>query len=154
LKVDQFQYAFVHAAGNAWVNIESMMPTMSEAIVYMKKGTKYAAIHNINVMNEAVPYCLMKGYERFVSELYIPEKTIVKEKERYIWDFKKVRTTEGKTLFEQCGFCRFRFICEGPWKEYPLKFGSDEFIPVPGKPITSKEEILNNYEEFPLIPKD
>ncbi len=153
LKVDQFQYAFMHAVGNAWVNFNSMMAPAKEAAEYMKKGIRYAVEHGVMVMAEAMPFCLMKGYERYVSELYIP-KTMIREKDFWIKDFEKIRKKEGKMRFDQCKQCRFLPICEGPWKEYPERMGQDEFQPVPGEWVYSKEDILNNPNEFPILPKE
>jgi radical SAM protein with 4Fe4S-binding SPASM domain len=47
-----------------------------------------------------------------------------------VHDFKKVKITEGKAKFPQCRTCKYDNVCEGPWREYPEKFGIDEFIPV------------------------
>jgi MoaA/NifB/PqqE/SkfB family radical SAM enzyme len=151
LDVNQFQFAFVHIMGNAFENKESIVPIASTTSLYMKKGLIIGINAKKRVMVEAMPYCLMKGYERYVTELYIPE-TMVREKDFWIKDFEKVRRTEGKTLFSQCKECRFRLICEGPWREYPELMGKDEFKPVPGEVIKNKKEILDNYEDFPVVP--
>ena len=150
--VDQFQFAFMHAVGNADVNFNSMMASASEASKFMRRGMRIGLDNGAMVMSEAMPYCLMKGFERYVAELYIPQ-TSIKEKDRYIKDFAEIRKREGKMLFPQCKECRFRFICEGPWREYPERMGNDEFQPVEGKPIMKKEDILNNHEDFPLFPE-
>lgn len=145
LKVDQFQFAFVHAQGNAWNNYEQMMPVMSLAVPYIKRGLQIGIDAGINVMTEAVPYCLMKGYEKYVAELYIP-KTIVREYKQWVEDFEKIRKNEGKGLFEQCKECRYRLICEGPWKEYPERMGTDEFKPVKGPLVKDPDEIIFDKE--------
>ncbi|HDP73640.1 MAG TPA: radical SAM protein [Candidatus Woesearchaeota archaeon] len=152
LDVEQFQFAFVHIMGNALENKESIVPIVSMASVYIKKGLLIGIKGRKKVMAEAMPYCLMQGYERYVTELYIPD-TMVREKDMWIKDFEKVRRTQGKMLFSQCKDCRFRLICEGPWREYPEMMGEDEFRPVPGKVVESKREVLDNYDEFPVIPK-
>jgi len=152
LNVDQFQFAFVHALGNAAKYYEKMMPVMSLAMPYLKKGLKIGINAGIGVMIEAVPYCMLKGYERYAAELYMPD-TMIKEPNFWIDNFEEVRKREGKKLFPQCKDCRFRFVCEGPWKEYPEHMGIDEFKPVPGPVIKSKKEILSNENEFPIVPR-
>jgi MoaA/NifB/PqqE/SkfB family radical SAM enzyme len=72
LKVDQFQFAFVHAVGNAYTNFDEMMPRVSKAAPYIKKGLQIGIDNNISVMAEAMPLCTMKGYEKYCSEFYIP----------------------------------------------------------------------------------
>ena len=142
LHVDQFQYAFVHALGSAQDNIEEMMPYKTLAVPYLKKGIDIAEKNGIRVMAESVPFCLMEGYERYVSELYIPD-TRIEEKDRVIDDFKAAKTeTKSKIKSEDCKRCRFYDVCEGPWREYPENFGWDEFVPVEGDRITNPEDIL------------
>lgn len=129
LKVDQFQYAFVHAMGNSKENFEEMVPYKTLAIPYVKRGIDIAVKNNVKVMVEAVPFCLLVGYEKYVTELYIPP-TRIEERNRVIEDFKKSKEF-SKKKFSQCKLCRYDDICEGPWREYPEKFGDSEFIPVP-----------------------
>ncbi len=145
IKVDQFQYAFVHAMGNALENIDNMLPKKSEAIPYLQKGIDIAKKNKIFCMVEAVPYCFMKGYEKHVSELYIPP-TRIEERNRVIKDFKKSKMEQGKVRGPNCPKCRYFKICEGPWNEYPEQYGWDEFIPVEGTPIESTLEILEGDE--------
>jgi MoaA/NifB/PqqE/SkfB family radical SAM enzyme len=76
LTVDQFQYAFVHAMGSAADNFEQMVPQKSLVIPYIQRGIDVAVKGNVRVMVEAIPFCLMKGYEKYVSELYIPPTRI------------------------------------------------------------------------------
>ncbi|MBU0758343.1 MAG: radical SAM protein [Nanoarchaeota archaeon] len=141
LGVNQFQLAFVHAGGNAYDNFDKMVPWVSMAAPYMHKGLDVGIKAEISVMAEAMPYCVMKGYEKYVSEMYIPE-TEIRDDGAYDPDFTKTRQTEGKIKFEKCMKCKYDLICEGPWKEYPEKRGDEEFVPVPGDKIKSHDEIL------------
>jgi hypothetical protein len=59
-------------------------------------------------------------------------------------DFDKIRRSQGKVKFPQCRRCRFDKVCEGPWKEYPERFGSDEFVPVPGKKVKDQCQIIKH----------
>ncbi|MCK4521729.1 MAG: radical SAM protein [Nanoarchaeota archaeon] len=129
LKVDQFQFAFVHPIGNAYKYYDEIIPRMGLAVPYIKKGLQIGIDANISVMAEAIPYCMMKGYEKYVSENFIPETKIIEPK-MTIEDYKKSRMKEGKTKFLQCKQCKYDKICEGPWKEYPEKKGNKEFKPV------------------------
>ena len=130
LKVDQFQLAFVHAIGNAWDNYEEMVPKMSETVPYIKEAIDIGIKNNIFVMVEAVPFCLMEGYEKHISENYIPETVIRGVDFQNTDDYKNQRMSSGKKKFPQCKNCKYDQICEGVWKEYPEKFGEKEFIPV------------------------
>ncbi len=141
LGVSQYQFAFMHGMGNAMKNFEQMMPSVSLAAPYIHKGLQVGIDAGMKVMAEAMPYCMMKGYERYVSELYIPD-TEVRLPDSVDPDFARTRKESGKMKFPQCSECRYELICEGPWKEYPERMGSDEFVPVPGKKVRSREEIL------------
>jgi len=134
LKVDQFQFAFVHAVGNAEKYYDQMMPSISMAEPFIKKGLQIGIDNNIKVMAEAMPFSTMEGYEKYCSELYIPS-TEIRDINFYDPAFEKTRKEYGKSKFQQCNECKFDLICEGPWREYPEKRGSDEFKPILGEKI-------------------
>jgi len=129
LRVDQFQLAFVHPIGNAYKNFDSIVPRISMAAPFIKEGLQIGIDAGITVMAEAMPYCLMKGYENYISERYIPP-TEIRDAGFVIDDFTTAKKIHGKAKFEQCKKCKFNDICEGPWKEYPERFGSEEFTPI------------------------
>jgi len=133
LKVDQFQLAFVHPVGNAQKYFGKVVPRMDNVSPHIKKALKIAENNGYEpgkAMVEAFPPCLMKGYEDFCSELYMPRHNRVMDLDQDIEDFEKWRKESGKRKFLQCKKCKFNSICEGPWREYPEKFGSKEFKPV------------------------
>lgn len=130
LKVDQFQFAFVHIMGNALKNYRNIVPRISQVTSYLKKGLDTGIKSGIRVMAEAVPLCLMKGYERYASEFYIPN-TQIKEVAWQIDSFEEVRKNSGKKKFLSCMECKWDTYCEGPWKEYPQLFSEKEFTPIP-----------------------
>jgi MoaA/NifB/PqqE/SkfB family radical SAM enzyme len=141
LKVDQSQLAFIHPVGNAWENFDMLVPKKSEVMPFVHQALDVGREAGLAMMIEAYPYCFMSGYEKHCSELYMPETDIM-DREGLIKDFKHVRTEAGKKKFPQCRECRFDLICEGPWKEYPERYGSDEFTPVPG-PIAKPSDIVD-----------
>jgi len=143
LKVDQFQFAFVHPIGNAKKNFDTVVPRMTLAMPYIKKGLQIGIDAGISVMAEATPYCMMKGYENYVSERFIPE-TEIKTGISFDKDHKKTRMIEGKIKFPQCKKCKYNPVCEGPWKEYYEGFGNSEFNPINYNQI--KKEKNNNLE--------
>lgn len=129
LKVDQFQLAFVHPTGNAYTYFDSIVPVMSRVKPYLHKGLQIGIDAGIRVMAEAMPYCMMQGYEEHIAEGIVPP-TEIKAGDSFVDNFIEIRKTEGKIKFKQCKKCKYSIVCEGPWKEYPEKFGPGEFIPV------------------------
>jgi len=130
LDVDQFQFAFVHPMGNAWKNFEEVVPNISEAAPYIHEGLLIGIKNEKRVMAEAMPYCLMQGFEAFVAEIFIPKTEVRGKKYQNTNDFTKVRKLYGKAKFPQCKQCKYDNICEGPWREYPTIRGIKEFKPV------------------------
>ncbi|MEM4662728.1 MAG: radical SAM protein [Candidatus Diapherotrites archaeon] len=141
LNVDQYQFAFIHCVGNAKKNIDTLLPKKSEVMPYLHKALDIGINAGIKVMVEAYPYCFMRGYEKYCSELYMPPAEIM-DAEGIVEDFDKLRRETGKLKGPRCKECRYDLICEGPWKEYPEKFGWDEFVPVDGPKIKNPGEIL------------
>lgn len=129
LGVYQYQFAFVHAMGNALKNFKQVVPRKTDVIPYVKKGLKAGLKMNIRVMAEAIPLCLMRGFEQCVSEFHMPS-TDIWEKGYTVENFEFVRKNEAKTRFSQCKPCKHFLICEGPWKEYPQFYGAEEFQPI------------------------
>lgn len=130
LDVDQFQFAFVHAMGNAKKNYENIVPIMSLAAPYVHKGLQIGIDAGKKVMAEAMPYCMMQGYEEYIAERIIPETEVRGKEFQNTNDFTKLRITKGKIKFPQCKQCRYNLVCEGPWKDYPEKMGNKEFVPI------------------------
>ncbi|MBL7081491.1 MAG: radical SAM protein [Candidatus Omnitrophica bacterium] len=128
LKIDQFQFAFVHILGNARQYYTEVVPRVSAVAPYVKKGLDIGIKAGLRVMVEAIPFCLMKDYEKYLSEFFIPP-TQVKEVGWQIDKFEETRKTQGKKKFLTCVNCKWYSLCEGPWKEYPELFGEKEFKP-------------------------
>lgn len=122
------QLAFIHITGRA-ANASQFVPKISTASKKIKECVEIGKKHNINVTSEAIPYCLLRGYEKKVSELYFNDDIIVFDKQGEI-HFSKYRKNDFKSKCEECKKCIFYNICEGPWKEYPELYGWDEFVPI------------------------
>jgi len=129
LGVNQYQFAFIHISGRAEENKDWIVPQKSKIIKYIKKGLDIGIKANKKVMTEAIPYCLMKGYEDYIAEKVIPP-SVVYDAGFVVEDYHKYRRDKGKAKGPDCSKCKYNKICEGPWKEYPEIFGWDEFEPI------------------------
>ena len=129
LRVPQFQFAFVHAMGAALTNFDAMVPRKSRVEPYVKQALEIGLDNGARAMTEAIPYCFMQGYEPCVAEAVIPD-TKVFDAAMVIDDFTAFRKARGKAMGPPCKACRMNARCEGPWKEYPERFGWDEFKPL------------------------
>jgi len=128
--VQQFQMAYVHIAGSAASNADWLVARKSEIISSVLNAMDIGRDAGIACMTEAIPYCLMVGYENHVAEQIIPESMIF-DGARTIANYGEYRRNEGKAKRTECSSCRYFHKCEGPWREYPERFGWDEFVPVP-----------------------
>lgn len=129
LGVSQYQFAFVHIVGTAAENSRRIVPRKTAVMPYVKKGLDLGIKSGIPCFTEAIPFCLMKGYEACVAERIIPAGPVV-DADRFIKDYGVYRRTEGKARGPGCPDCKYFNICEGPWREYPALYGWDEFVPV------------------------
>jgi MoaA/NifB/PqqE/SkfB family radical SAM enzyme len=129
LGVEQYQFAFAHALGNAGDNFESIIPRLEIIEPFVKNGLDIGISAGKPVMTEAIPYCFMRDYEKYVAEKIIPDTKIF-DFGKIDHDFTKTRRNEGKKRGPECPQCAFYQECEGPWREYPEKFGWQEFKPI------------------------
>jgi len=129
LGIDQYQLAFIHANGGASESFDELVPRMSSTLPFLYKALDYGIKHGSFVETEAYPYCLMRGYELYIAERYIPTRTVVKEYGKS-YEFDCIRKEQAKIKFSQCNRCDFNTQCEGTWKEYPERFGDEEFKPI------------------------
>ena len=132
LKVDHFQFAFVHIIGTAMKNKKWIVPKKKLIMKYVRKGLDIGLSNGINCFTEAIPYCFMKGYEHCVAEQLIPEGPVA-DADIYVESYGDYRRNEGKVKHKKCKKCLYFEKCEGPWREYPEIYGWDEFIPIKKK---------------------
>ena len=128
LGIHQAQFAFVHALGAAEQNFAEVVPRYGRLLPFLHEALRLGEGAGIRMMTEAVPFCLMVGLERFVAERFMPSTAIV-DGQRRIDDYADYRWNEGKLRGPPCAGCSWVGRCEGPWREYPERFGWDEFNP-------------------------
>lgn len=131
LGVDQFQLAFVHPVGAAGENVTRVVPRMEIAAPFMMRGLDVGLKAGLKVFTEAVPCCILPGYESCVVESRIPDTKVV-DGGVTVEDYREYRLTEGKLKGPDCPDCVHFETCEGPWREYPETYGFGEFRPVRG----------------------
>ena len=129
LGVDQFQFAFIHISGRAAANSDWIVPEKKKLLPYLQRALDIGLKAGKPVYTEAIPYCLLRGYEQCIAERIIPESSVY-DIDFFIKDYGNYRKTKGKAKGVHCHECRYDKICEGPWKEYPDLYGWSEFIPV------------------------
>jgi len=115
--------------GSAAKNFDNIVPRMALVTPYLKRAIDIGRYFKKEVMTEAIPYCFLQGYEDCISENIMPNMKIF-DLNFIVSDFTKARVAEGKLKGPNCRKCKYFKVCEGPWREYPQKFGWDEFKPI------------------------
>jgi MoaA/NifB/PqqE/SkfB family radical SAM enzyme len=136
LGVDQLQLAFVHPVGTAGTEFQQVVPRMELAAPYLAAALQVGLDAGRRVYTEAVPACVIPGYEGCVVEQLIP-RTAIYDAESTIADYTRYRLDEGKLKGPECPSCVHFAECEGPWREYPERHGWSEFRPVLAAPAAA-----------------
>ena len=125
---NDIQFAFIHITGRANYHHE-VVPTISSAAKEVQNAVEIGRQFGIRIKSEAIPFCLMRGFEKHVAELEKLGKITILDK-MGIMNFSEHRGKSLKAKCKECEQCLFFSMCEGPWAEYPQFFGWNEFIPV------------------------
>jgi len=129
MEVLQMQFAFVHPVGTAGEDFTRIVPRMELLQPYLLRALQVGIDAGVWADTEAVPYCIVPGYEACVVESRIPRTRVV-DAGVTVEDYGEYRLTEGKRKGPQCSECAWDADCEGPWREYPERYGFGEFHPV------------------------
>ncbi len=129
LGVRQAQLAFVHPVGTAAVEFDTVVPRLPTVVAPLRAAREVARAASLRLFTEAVPYCFLRGMEELAVEDHIPETTVI-DLDGRVGDHSAWREAEGKAHGPPCAGCARRATCEGPWREYPARFGWDEFAAV------------------------
>lgn len=130
LGVAQSQLAFVHPVGTAFELFDDVVPRLSDVVEPIRQAREIANSRGLRLVTEAVPLCFLRGMEELAVEDWIPKTTVI-DLDGKPFDYSTWRPAEGKSHGPPCQQCAARFRCEGPWREYPDRFGWDEFDPLP-----------------------
>ena len=134
LGVDSIELIFPHPEGGAKWHFDEIVPTLTELKPYVIPSIKQGLKHGIkHTYFRYLPLCYLgEEYIEFASE--IVEKNFMREQhvgpEFKDLEVEKGREIVGKTKGPQCKKCKLNNICEGIWKYYAEKRGTDELVPV------------------------
>lgn len=133
LGIRNAEFIFVDPTyGGAYNRFDELVPRISEAAPYIRKcldiGRKTGSRH---WQARYVPLCYFQGYEGQISEISEKEKFHTRH---WASDFKnedveKSRAEAGRVKGKNCRNCKYFDMCEGVWKEYARRYGTEELIP-------------------------
>lgn len=126
---NQNNFNFVIPWGSAWIHRKKMIPRISDVAESIKKAIDYDRTHGRIIKKIAnIPFCLLQGYEEYVSEVREGKIDIINPVGNP-FDYQSHRRSK-KVLFPKCKECEHFQQCEGIYTEYVTIRGSDEFIPI------------------------
>ncbi|MFH1510430.1 MAG: radical SAM protein [Candidatus Woesearchaeota archaeon] len=129
MQVDQHNMNFVIPWGSAWIHKRGLIPKISDVIPYLFDAINYDKCHKRIVKKIAnIPFCFMKGYEEYISE--VAEGRIdIMNPQGDPFDYQNHRRAK-KCNMEACKDCQRYHLCEGMYYEYIEIYGDSEFSAV------------------------
>ncbi len=128
------EFIFPDPKGNCWDNFEELVPRLPELIEPIRGIIKAGERHHIkHCVVRYLPLCYMYGYFNHLSE-YISRDHL---REQHIGpdvinlEVEKGRMEVGRVKGPQCAGCKRSPDCEGIFKEYVLKRGFEDLVPMP-----------------------
>jgi MoaA/NifB/PqqE/SkfB family radical SAM enzyme len=88
---------------------------MKESLPHIRNAINVSVLNRVWILIEGMPFCILKGIEPHISELYYGNDSVSPG------DYRQ---------FQACGKCVYREICPGADSRYLERFGHDEFSPV------------------------
>ncbi|MCL5773673.1 MAG: hypothetical protein M1536_04765, partial [Firmicutes bacterium] len=155
-------YAFPMAVGRTSGNVDTVMPCYEEAAPYLiesfklieKKFQKRAWVTSV----QDVPFCFLKGMERYIHEINYAETTTICSSQQnesieqemkpggdaFYLENEIEHRLQKKTKLPSCRECIYFLPCEGVQKEYIEHYGANEFVPVTShdSSVKIKENLL------------
>ena len=128
LGVTQAQLALVPPVGTAAELFDEVVPPLPEAARAIRAALESPPEGRPSLVVEAVPPCFLRGHEDAVVEGRIPETTVV-DLDGAPFGFTAWRTGEGKAKGPPCARCARAATCEGPWREFPARWGWEGYEP-------------------------
>jgi MoaA/NifB/PqqE/SkfB family radical SAM enzyme len=139
LGVEKMNFAFPHPQGNAFKNFDQVVPTYTELENNVHTTIEFIEDYNKNnnknvqIDFEAIPFCFMQGYEKYVSETKFTEEPIelnIIGATPTNWN---ITRKQIKHKSKKCIDCKYNPLCEGVWTEYAQKNGDLELKPKQNK---------------------
>ena len=128
--VRHLQFAFLHIVGRAAEGADWLVPRKTEAVPHMLRAVAAARAAGAQAFTEGVPPCLLRGVSDCAAEAGMPAMDVRHADGTACVDFSRERREVQKSKGPRCPECAWFRSCEGPWREYPERFGWGEFVPV------------------------
>lgn len=126
--IKKVNIAFPHSSKND-KRFHIYVPKYSDVLEQVILSLEYGIKHEIFIMTEAFPYCLLPKFEEYIGENFIHGDITINDVNNSKTDWQKKRLAI-KAKGGQCIDCLINHICEGCWEEYIDNYGSHELKPI------------------------
>ncbi len=134
LGANGMEFIFPHPQGNALKHFDELVPRLTDLIEVIHETVDVGTRNGIkHCVMRYVPMCYMLGclnnLSEFIARDVLKEEHIGPDFENL--DVENSRRELARVKGPQCAGCKYFNICEGIFKEYAVKRGFEELIPVP-----------------------
>ncbi len=127
------QLTFPHPNGNAYKNFKLVIPRLKETAQVVVNTLRQGLRQEIWFQVEAIPPCLLPSFEKHTVDLRPRQVTGSDMGSGFpggrVPLYREALRKE-KRKGKQCASCSLETICDGIWKEYAEKLGTEELCPV------------------------
>jgi len=139
-RINSMELIYFHPRGNAFKNFKKLHVSINNILPYIKRAIQIGENNNILVLSRYIPFCFMKGYEKYLSEIFEPQEIIHKAPEFIDMDVIASRKNIAAIKSPKCRECKYDLICMGLYKEHKNELKN--INPIPGKKILSIGDII------------
>jgi MoaA/NifB/PqqE/SkfB family radical SAM enzyme len=126
LGITNIQLSFVQIESKSPKVIKDFAPRMTEVAPYLMRAIDLADEIGCRIIIDAIPYCIMPGYEKYVVNTPTRDPhTVGVDQAGAVYD----EGMPDKVKSERCAACIYHEQCGGVWPRYYELHGLDEFEP-------------------------
>lgn len=122
---------FVMPEENAWFHRDRVVPSLAEAVPFVREALETAHGHGLPLTFRGFPFCLLPGLEPYSFDRYMTIFSLVRGPEGVVHD--RATLDLRRTKAPGCASCRWNRECTGVSRSYANLYGLDELRPVPEK---------------------
>jgi len=119
---------FVMPEENAWLNHRAVVPTLADAVPFVREALEIAHAAGLPLTFRGFPFCLLRGYERFSFDRYMTIFQLVRTDEGVVQD--RIALDLRRTRAPGCSECMYSRECTGVTRAYANLYGLSELEPV------------------------
>lgn len=127
--VDHINLSNIHPVNMAFKNFHEVTPRLQDIVPAVKATVDTVAAAGRVVTLEGFPPCTLGEYEKYMVDWEENQFKLLYH-EHVMTNYDEFMRKETRKLGDPCRACVRKDVCGGPYKEYLLFYGWEEFAPV------------------------